>query len=114
MVNAGEILKLCSYSYTGMEDEFENTLHFKIRNSSIKKLIYSKAYGDQSSFVTKYSPEPDYCKILFSYYTFKGNFRDGKWNNYIKFNLLLLYIIIYYYLFTFIFIYLFIYLLIYY
>jgi hypothetical protein len=77
LVNAGEILKLCSYSYTGMEDEFENTLHFKIRNSSIKKLIYSKAYGDQSSFVTKYSPEPDYCKILFSYYTFKGNFRDA-------------------------------------
>jgi len=79
MVKANEILKLCSYSYTGMEEEFENTLYFKIRNSSVKRLIYSKAYGNQNPLVIKKSPEPDYCKTLFSYYTFKGNFRDGKY-----------------------------------
>eukprot|EP00833_Pecoramyces_ruminatium_P010237 jgi/Orpsp1_1/1184269/evm.model.c7180000088814.1 len=77
MVKANETLKLCSYSYTGMEDEFENTLYFKIRNSSIQRLVYSKAYGNQNPFITKIIPEPDYCKILFSYYTFKGNFRDA-------------------------------------
>jgi len=78
MVNAGEILKLCGYSYTGMEEEFENILYFKIRNSSIQELLYTKVYGNTNPFVVQESPEPDYCKVLFTYYTFKGNFRDGK------------------------------------
>jgi len=78
MIKSGEILKLCSYSYTGMEEEFENILYFKIRNSSIQNLIYTKAYGDSNPFMVHKPSESDYCKILFSYHTFKGNFRDGK------------------------------------
>ncbi|ORX51011.1 hypothetical protein BCR36DRAFT_325982 [Piromyces finnis] len=77
MIKAEEILKLCSYSYTGMEEEFENIIYFKIRNSNIQSLLYSKAYDNSNPFEEQKTPEPDYNKILFTYYTFKGNFRDA-------------------------------------
>jgi len=54
----GDFNRLCSLPFSNLQLELENTLEFKARNSPIPS-------------------QPNYYKVLYSYFVFKGNYRKG-------------------------------------
>lgn len=59
MCETGDVARLVQFPFTSLQPELERTLSFKARNSDALD-------------------RPNYYQILYSYYIFRGNFRDGE------------------------------------